>query len=77
MADDTEDEWKEYPLWSRILTAVLFLAMGIGVGAALGGWNGVVAGVLLALLPALLALFVPPVLAFLAGVLEILSYCAF
>ena len=57
MADDTEDEWKEYPLWSRILTAVLFLAI---FGGALGDRLQQVEGVsyLSFILPGLLVMTV-------------------
>jgi hypothetical protein len=44
---------------------VLFLGSGLVVGGVVGGTV------------ALLALFVPPVLGVLGGILEILSYCAF
>ncbi|MES2711341.1 MAG: hypothetical protein V4653_07140 [Pseudomonadota bacterium] len=77
MADGTDDAWKEYPLWSRIAMAVLFLGGGLGLGYAAGGTGGLVMGGVIGGTVALLALFVPPVLAVLAGVLELLSYCAF
>jgi len=77
MADGTEDEWKEYPLWSRIVMAVLFLGGGLGFGWLIDGRGGMIVGGVIGGSVALLALFVPPVLAILGGILELLSYCAF
>ncbi len=77
MADGMDDEAKEHPIWLRILVAVCFMAMGMGLGFAIDGWRGLWVGAFLAVIPSLLALFVPPLLAALVGVLELLSYCAF
>ncbi|MBR0657193.1 hypothetical protein [Plastoroseomonas arctica] len=72
-----QDEWTEYPLWGRIALAVMFLGGGLGFGWLIDGRAGMIVGGVIGGSMALLALFVPPVLAFLAGVLEVLSYCAF
>jgi len=71
------DEATEHPVWLRIVVAACFMAMGMGLGFAMNGWPGLYVGAALAVIPSLLALFVPPLLAALAGVLELLSYCAF
>ncbi len=64
MAEGTEDEWKEYPLWGRIVMAVGFLGGDIGLGYAVNGVSGMVVGGVLGAGVALLALFMPPVLAY-------------
>lgn len=76
MTEKGEDEWTVYPLWARILMAVVFLGGGLGFGWLIGGQGGMIVGGVIGGSMALLALFVPPVLAFLVGVLEVLSYCA-
>lgn len=77
MADDTDDEAKEYPLWGRIIAALIFLGGGFGLGWVANGTEGLVWGGVFGVVLALLMLFVPPVLVFLMAVVEVLSFCSF
>ncbi|MDB5383754.1 MAG: hypothetical protein JWO26_3386 [Rhodospirillales bacterium] len=56
---------------------MLFLGSGLVTGWFVNGMSGLVVGGVVSGTVALLALFVPPVLGVLGGILEILSYCAF
>jgi len=70
-----EDE--DYPLWSRILLAVVVLAGGAGLGGVTGGsWGAALVGALVASPLALLGFAAPGVLGVLFALLELFS-CGF
>lgn len=71
-----EEEDGEYPLWGRILIAVVALGMGAFVGGLIGeSWMGAVWGTALASPVALLGYVSPAVLGWVMAVLQVFS-CA-
>jgi hypothetical protein len=69
-----KDEDDTYPIWARILIAVMMLAGGAGFGALIGqSWGGTLVGLAIATPLAALGFFSPGGLCALFLVLELFS----
>lgn len=76
MTDGEAPEDKEYPLWGRMILAIICLVGSALVGWTAGGVGGAIAGGILGIVPAFLAIAAPGVLMGIFLVLEILSSCS-
>lgn len=76
MADGTDEDDRDYPLWVRVLLALIAFGISLGIGWAFAGIGGLITGGLVGFGLALFAFLAPGVLIGIFTVLEILGSCS-